>query len=153
MNGIIICRLSINLLKYSLFLFICVFLFSCTDCGDQSAPLAKIVFTGHYYQHVKGVGIDDSLNIELYNYRYPLSIDSDTTAYVFYDTTNFDTLIFKYRRNFIFESNKCGFIVTLDSFEVVKASHFDSVIFNVYEKIIDFPKISNKNQYFIIVYN
>ena len=135
-----------------LFIFVVILFNSCEDCEDSSAPIASIRIHNQNYSHAKGLGKIDYGNSKNEHY-YPLSINSDTTVYVFYDSLNYDTLAFSYRRNFVFESNKCGFTVTLDSFKLLELSTFQDVQFSISEDTYNYPVKLKKNAYYIDVYN
>lgn len=135
-----------------LFIFIVILFNSCVDCEDSSAPVASIRIYGQTYSHVKGLGKID-FEISESGHHYPLSINSDTTVYIFYDSIDYDTLAFTYMRNFVFESNKCGFTVTLDSFRLLELSTFQDVQFTVFDDSYSYPVKLKKNEYLIEVYN
>ena len=47
------------------------------------------------------------------NYYLPLSLHTDSVTYVFESPNRSDTLTLFYRRNFYFESRRCGYVVEI----------------------------------------
>ncbi len=144
--------------KTTVIFTILLFLSACKDCEDTSEPQSLIFFQGSTYERAVGisaVGISAGKNVTFIDAdEYPLSIVSDTTTYIFYNGELTDTLSIKYNRDFIFESEKCGFTVTLNSFQLLESSSFDSVQFEIYESTNEFilGRIK-RNGYHIYVYN
>jgi len=143
---------SKNLLIYLLLLSS---LFSCKNCEDQSEPEATLQFhnSAILYEKAQGIGSDQIIYGPFEYQSFPLSIISDTTSFIFHSEASVDTLAISYKRNFVFESNECGFTVTLSDFKNLKATTFDSIAFNVNQST-DLQLIErNKNEYFISIYN
>jgi hypothetical protein len=125
----------------------------CTDCEDTKSPISHINFHGHKYDKAKGLEIDYFIDSSLYDGGYPISIISDTTIYIFSDSTGFDTLAFSYKRYIEFESRDCGFTIILDSMKLLDMSTFDSVLFTIEDSSYHYPFYSRQNTYRIEIYN
>lgn len=126
---------------------------ACRDCEDMNEPVANIFFINYSYDSIKGLQNSDLLHSLPKNINYPLAINSDSTTFVLYDSLSIDTLCFRYKRMFHFESKECGFTITLDSFQNLEATTFDSVAFIVHDESYEFPFKSSRNEYYIEVYN
>lgn len=141
----------------NLFILVLIILIftSCVDCEDTSEPLAIFLFKNEYveYKEVRGINSEDIINVTNFDDGYPLSIVSDTTTLLFYDTASIDTLSIRYKRNFDFESNQCGFTVTLSDFENLPQTSFDSLSFKIYESSDGYPVASKKNLYVVEIFN
>ena len=157
----------------------CVFICNaCYDpCEEDSEPTAIVVLSGiifreNFFCKIEVLNINTNLNDSTYEspshlYAIPLSLVSDTVTYIFSFCsrtengqpvpTRTETLSFKYRRNFNFESRGCGFTVTLDSFQVLETSTFkkEKVKFKIHHTSSSgggfiFPSTtSEKNEYTI----
>ena len=153
----------------------CVFICNACDdpCEDNSEPTVNVNlyrrdFEGNFFCKIEVLNINTNLNDSTYEspshlYAIPLSLVSDTVTYIFSFCSRTEngqlvlakteTLSFKYRRNFNFESRGCGFTVTLDSFQVLETSTFkkEKVKFKIYHSTGGglFSTTSEKNEYTI----
>ncbi len=135
--------------------FVVVLYFACTDCEDDSEPVAKVYFMSgkNDYECIMGLNADGIKDSVYAKRQYPLSIASDTTIYVFYGTETNDTMAISYLRNFSFESSECGFTVTLSDFENLEMTTFDSVLFNIKETSRNLLLEKKQNAYIIEIYH
>jgi Family of unknown function (DUF6452) len=57
----------------------------------------------------------------------PISLSSDVLTFVFANSTRSDTLSFAYKRNFKFESQRCGYVVAIENFKLIVPTSFKDV--------------------------
>ncbi len=139
------------------FKLLCLFTFflsSCTLCEDTSEPAANLVpYITEEYNYIQAINATGKIDMTLQTVSLPLNMNSDTCTYLFYGTNHTDTLSFKYRRAFDFESKQCGFTITLHSFEKLSTTTFDSVAFTILDYSTEFPINVNENDYQIEIFN
>lgn len=141
--------------KILLLLGYIIIISSCENCEDQSEPEALLQFHNTFmeYDKAQGLGSEQFINGPFDHQMFPLSITSDTTTFLFHNQESIDTLSISYKRNFVFESNECGFTVTLSEFKNLEETSFDSIAFEINESTYLQPFELNKNEYFISIYN
>jgi hypothetical protein len=124
-------------MKYKLFkgclsvIFIsCLFFYTgCIDeCdGQEGEPTLYISFaTEKRYTRVYGVGgkEKDTYDYPSTQWHVPVSIKDDSTIVVFESSTGNDTLTIRYSRTVKMESQRCGFRLFLDDFEITEPTTF-----------------------------
>jgi hypothetical protein len=134
-----------------LIILITLILTSCKDCEDRSEPTLSIFFADYRnYDLFYGIGGIDTLEM---TYELPIAINSDTSFYIFIDSSIIDTLGISYKRLCEYKSEECGFSITLNSFKLLDISTFDSAVFNVYDHSNTILGDRNKNAYEVILYH
>lgn len=128
-------------------LFILAF-YSCNDCEDSSEPTIELYMNGREYEytHAVGLGKTKRLEVSTYDNYYPISIDSDTTGYVFFKDSTSDTLLFTYKREFYYQSRKCGYVVVLNSLSLIETEAFKDARIGMSSNTYGY---SAKNRYYI----
>lgn len=100
---------------------------SCTDeCESQETSIINISFfdknTGislnPNFTRVYGLGSIQDLEVSGNTASFPLSLQNDSSVYIFEKETQKDTLTVQYERNFYFQSNKCGFVVEIKDLQL-----------------------------------
>lgn len=124
-------------MKYKLFkgclsvIFIsCLFFYSgCIDeCdGQEGEPTLYISFAAEKrYTRVYGLGGKEKNTYDYPSTQWhvPVSIKDDSTIVVFESNTGNDTLTIRYSRTVKMESQRCGFRLFLDDFEIAEPTTF-----------------------------
>lgn len=109
-------------------------LFSCEECPGSSEPILYVELGGEtYYQSVECVGLSHTFSLDPgglsyrpYHFSLPISMHSDSTTYLLYGAHVTDTLRIKYKRDFYFQSVKCGYCIRLKSMSIAYST-IDSV--------------------------
>lgn len=113
--------------KLTIFVLIFYVLQSCQEkCESQETSNLTIFFfdkdTGMSlnpdFTRVYGLNSIQDLEIMDNTTSFPLSLQSDSSVYIFEKEAQKDTLTINYTRNFYFQSNKCGFVVEIKDLEL-----------------------------------
>jgi len=118
-------------MKINIFLiFILIVLSSCHHCQNSIEPTLQVQFDDHSsYEKMYGIGGKDTLQM---TYSLPVSINSDTSIYLFIDSSKIDTFGMTYKRTIRYHSADCGFSIELDSFKLLDISTFSRAQFNIH---------------------
>lgn len=103
-------------------------LVSC-GCGDQQEPDLSLAFVDENGKslikpYAQIYGLKAHKNLSLRNdtlYHFTLSLISDTVTYIFKSSHQAnDTLTLAYDRNFVYDSDRCGFEVEFRSLKIIE---------------------------------
>lgn len=89
------------------------------DCYPFQEPELKILFYDNNkevfprFKRVYGVGSSQNLSPKDNYYRLPISLNSDSVSYLFENANRTDTLTLFYKRNFYFDSERCGYVTEI----------------------------------------
>jgi hypothetical protein len=117
-------------------------------CLPSSEPEARV-----YFQTTKNYATISTINptivitpgINSTSENLPISLSNDKLTFVFANSTRSDTLSFAYKRNFKFESARCGYVVAIEDFKLIAPTSFKNV------RLENFGSSSNNNQISIYV--
>ena len=117
-------------------------------CLPNSEPLARVYFqTSKNYTTISTINpkivITPGINSIVEN--LPISLSADKLTFVFANSKRSDTLSFTYKRNFKFESARCGYVVAIEDFKLIVPTSFKNV------RVENFGPSSNNNQISIYV--
>jgi Family of unknown function (DUF6452) len=96
-------------------------------CLPNSEPLARVYFrTSKNYTSISTINpkIVITPGINSIAEDLPISLSNDQLTFVFVNSTRSDTLSFAYKRNFKFESQRCGYVVAIENFRLVVPTSF-----------------------------
>ena len=99
-------------------------------CGLNKEPKLIVDFqTPKDYTQVYGLKkvIQPVPQISLNSWAIPISIIKDITTVIFKSDSLSDTLTVHYNRQFKLESQRCGFRIFLDNFQIVAPTTFQQV--------------------------
>jgi hypothetical protein len=101
------------------------FLFSdcAPDCIADKAPFVSVTFRNKGdYSSIKSISPEADIDIGLNTHYFslPISLHHDQLSYVFSNSTRSDTLTFAYKRNFKFQSTRCGYGVIIENLRLIK---------------------------------
>jgi hypothetical protein len=102
------------------------------------------------YDLFYGFGGTDTLNMTA---ELPIAINRDSSVYIFISSEKTDTLGISYKRHIKYDSDICGFSITLDSFSLLDISTFDSAEFIIHDITPTIFGESGKNAYYVILYH
>jgi hypothetical protein len=99
-------------------------------CLPNSEPRARVYFQiGKNYTSISTINpkivITPGLNSIAED--LPISLSNDQLTFVFANSTRSDTLSFAYKRNFKFESQRCGYVVAIENFKLIAPTSFKDV--------------------------
>lgn len=111
-----------------------------SECGTVNVDFAtfgyyeinddgEAVLTGYYFDSVKIAEIDSAFYVQdtLTEFRLPLNVTADTTAYYFYKDGEVDTLIVSYEKINRIDSPECGIELIYSGLDTVRQT-FDSLV-------------------------
>lgn len=114
-------------MKYICFMIACfvsIFLWSCSDCGEREEPKLQVFIKPVNQQAIQidsayTLGANWSLSANNLNLQGgngfvgPLNINADSTQYILRVNGQRGVLTVRYRREFSFKSEKCGYVIEL----------------------------------------
>lgn len=126
---------TLSVLKYGLSLFLIggIFLLFCCGpppCLATSEPHARIFFqVSKNYTRISTINPKIVIipGINSIAEDLPISLSNDQLTFVFANSTRSDTLSFAYKRNFKFESQRCGYVVAIENFRLIAPTSFKDV--------------------------
>jgi hypothetical protein len=143
--------LSLKAFRILLFFIFVIELISCQVCEEFTEPTLTLEFENEItFEKIYGIG--GTSTFKSIN-NLPLAINSDTTIYIFYHENKIDTLGISYNRNILFDSEYCGFAITLDSFTNLDISTFDNISISSSNETENIIGKSKQNEYKIIIHN
>lgn len=99
----------------------------CEDCGTRGEPTLTLQFSDTSRRVRSGsavfsrvYGLNGNLNrtnvalINAQTLQLPLALTADSTSYVFVRARRTDTLVVHYRRLFSYQSDRCGYVLSLE---------------------------------------
>lgn len=120
-------------------------------CSPTSEPQAQTYFrTNKGYTSISTISprvtIKPGFNSTVES--LPISLSQDQLSFVFANSRQSDTLSISYKRNFKFESERCGYVVIIEDFKVISPTSFKDVRVEVSSGSYSY---SNSNQFSIYV--